>query len=102
MAQTPEGKVKDAVKKELRKRDIWYFMPMQNGFGVVGIPDFICCWEGKFLAIETKAPGKRGQTTANQDRIISEIKDHWGKALVVDDVSQLIDYLEDHYEQGRG
>lgn len=56
MAQTPEGKVKDAVKKELRKRDIWYFMPMQNGFGVVGIPDFICCWEGTFLAIETKAP----------------------------------------------
>jgi hypothetical protein len=102
MAQTPEGKVKDAVKKELRKRDIWYFMPMQNGFGVVGIPDFICCWEGKFLAIETKAPGKRGQTTANQDRIISEIKDHWGKALVVDDVSQLIDYLEAYYEQGRG
>jgi hypothetical protein len=102
MAATPEGKVKDAVKKELRKRDIWYFMPMQNGFGVVGIPDFICCWEGKFLAIETKAPGKRTQTTANQDRIMAEIKDHWGKAVVVDDVSQLVDYLESYYEQGRG
>jgi len=96
MANTPEGKVKDAVKKELRKRDIWYFMPMQNGFGVVGIPDFICCWEGNFLAIETKAPGKRGDTTANQDRVLTEIKDHWGKALVVDDVSQLIEFLEYH------
>jgi hypothetical protein len=46
------------------------------------------------LAIETKAPGKRGDTTANQDRVISEIRDHWGKAVVVDDVSQLIEYLD--------
>jgi hypothetical protein len=94
MASTPEGRVKDAVKKELRKRDIWYFMPMQNGFGVVGIPDFICCMEGSFLAIETKAPGKRGDTTANQDRVIAEIEAHLGYAIVVDDVSQLITYLD--------
>lgn len=94
MAQTPEGKVKDAVKKELRKRDIWYFMPMQNGFGVVGIPDFICCMEGSFLAIETKAPGKRGDTTANQDRVIAEIEAHLGYAIVVDDVAQLIKFLD--------
>ena len=102
MAMTPEGKVKHAVKQELKRRDIWYFLPVSNGMGQVGIPDFICCWEGKFLAIETKAPGKRGDTTANQDRVIAEIKDHWGKALVVDDVEQLRDYLEYSYEQGRG
>jgi hypothetical protein len=102
MAMTPEGRVKHAVKQELKRRGIWYFMPVSNGMGQVGIPDFICCWEGKFLAIETKAPGKRTQTTANQDRIIAEIKDHWGRAVVVDDVSKLIDYLEDFYEQGRG
>jgi hypothetical protein len=98
MANTPEGRVKDAVKKELRKRDIWYFMPMQNGFGVVGIPDFICCMEGSFLAIETKAPGKRGDTTANQDRVIAEIEAHLGHAIVVDDVSQLITYLDGEKE----
>lgn len=97
MATTPEGKVKDAVKKELRKRDIWFFMPMQNGFGVVGIPDFICCWDGLFLAIETKAPGKRTQTTPNQDRVIAEIKDHSGRAIVVDDVSQVIDFFEGRF-----
>ena len=97
MATTPEGKVKDAVKKELRKRNIWFFMPMQNGFGVVGIPDFICCWDGLFLAIETKAPGKRTQTTPNQDRVIAEIKDHSGRAIVVDDVSQVIDFFEGRF-----
>jgi hypothetical protein len=97
MAQTPEGRVKEAVKKELKSRGIWYFMPMQNGFGVVGIPDFICCWEGLFLAIETKAPGKRSQTTSNQDRVIAEIKKHDGRAIVVDDVSQVIDFFEGRF-----
>jgi hypothetical protein len=91
---TPEGRVKNGVKKVLKDRGIWFFMPMQNGFGVVGIPDFICCWEGHFLAIETKAPGKRGDTTANQERKLQEIRDHGGMSLVVDDAQQLIDFLE--------
>lgn len=91
---TPEGRVKANVKKVLKDHDIWFFMPMQNGFGVVGIPDFICCWEGHFLAIETKAPGKRGDTTANQERRLQEIRDHNGYSLVVDDPQQLIDFLK--------
>lgn len=90
---TPEGRVKADVKKILKARDIWHFMPMQNGFGVVGIPDFICCWRGQFLAIETKAPGKRGDTTANQDRKLQEIKDHGGWSIVVDDANQLVEFL---------
>lgn len=93
MSMTPEGKVKAAVKKVLQSRNIWFFMPMQNGFGVVGIPDFICCWRGQFIAIETKAPGKRNSTTANQDRKLSEITTHGGWALVVDDAAQLVEYL---------
>jgi hypothetical protein len=93
MATTPEGKVKAEVKKVLQARNIWFFMPMQNGFGVVGIPDFICCWHGQFLAIETKAPGKRKDTTPNQDRRLREITDHGGWAIVVDDAKQLIEFL---------
>jgi len=91
---TPEGKVKAAVKKALKDKGIWYFLPVSNGMGQVGIPDFICCYEGKFLAVETKAPGKRGYTTPNQERVLKEISDHGGLAIVVDDVQQLIDFLE--------
>lgn len=86
---TPEGKVKAAVKKWLQDRGVWYCMPMGTGFGSSGVPDFVCCWRGKFLAIETKAPGKRGSTTALQDRQIVGIHQAGGAALVVDDVSQL-------------
>jgi hypothetical protein len=92
MAMTPEAKVKNAVKKWLKDRGIWFYMPVQNGYGVVGIPDFICCWNGMFFAIETKAPGKRNNTTENQKMQLANIKEANGLAIVVDDVSQLDEY----------
>ena len=92
---TPEGKVKDAVRKLLKARTIWYYQPMQNGMGQVGIPDFICCWNGRFLGIETKALGKRKDTTPNQDKVLAEIVTHGGKTIVVDDVEQLRKFLDD-------
>lgn len=95
---TPEGRVKDKVKKLLKARGIWYFMPAANGFGRVGIPDFICCMDGKFLAIETKAPGKRDNTTANQENRINEIRAARGWALVVDDPQQLEEFLNERTE----
>ena len=89
MASTPEGKVKNAIKKLLDTKGIWHFSPVSNGMGRHGIPDIICCWNGRFLAIECKAPGKRGNTSVLQDREIAAIKGANGLAVVVDDVEQL-------------
>lgn len=105
MATTPEGKVKLAVKKRLNANRVWWFAPMQNGMGRVGIPDFICCQPvritadmvgkeiGVFLAIETKAPGKLNTLTANQEKVISEILEHAGQAHVVDAAEQIDEVL---------
>lgn len=92
---TPEGRVKEQVRKLLKERRIWYYQPVQNGMGVVGIPDFVCCWNGRFLGIETKAPGKRSDTTANQKRVLQEIADHGGFSIVVDDIEQLKQFFVD-------
>lgn len=89
MASTPEAKVKDKVKKVLKKYGVYWFCPVQNGMGVVGTPDFLCCVEGKFLAIETKAPGKVKNTTPNQDARISEIRSSKGIAIVVDNADDV-------------
>ena len=89
MAHTPEGKVKAAVKVRLKDLGVWYCMPMGTGFGNSGVPDFICCHEGRFLAIETKAPGKRANTTELQARQIMAIHKAGGSAVVIDDVRQL-------------
>lgn len=98
MAMTPEGRVKEAVKRWLKERGVWYYMPVQNGMGVTGIPDFVCCWHGRFLAIETKAPGKRANVSANQERQITGIWKAGGVAVIVDDVEQL-NNLEDEWKK---
>jgi len=89
MAATPEGRVKAKVKIYLNDIGAYWYCPVSNGMGRVGVPDFIVCWNGQFVGVETKAPGKRANTTPNQDREIAGIRKAGGVAIVVDDVSQL-------------
>lgn len=98
MRATPEGRVKEAVKRRLKAVGAYYYMPVSNGMGRVGAPDFMVCLGGRFFGIETKAPGKRGNTTPNQKRELAAIDAAGGIALVIDDVSQLDDLLETHYD----
>jgi hypothetical protein len=78
---TPEGKVKDQVKKLLKRfACIYYHMPVQNGMGAPSL-DFICCVRGYYLAIETKAPGKK--PTPRQELTIAAITQAMGFVFVV-------------------
>jgi hypothetical protein len=81
--KTPEGRVKDAVKQELDRAGVWYFMPAANGYGRAGIPDIVCCVNGFFLAIECKAGNN--QPTLLQDRELERIEAAGGIALVISD-----------------
>jgi hypothetical protein len=78
---TPEGKVKAAVKKILTEAGAWYCTPLGAGYGRAGVPDFIVCHRGKFVAIECKA-GK-GKTTALQDRELAAIGGAGGHTFVI-------------------
>jgi len=78
---TPEAKVKKKIKDVLHELGAWYAMPMGTGYGHSGIPDFLICMNGVFIAIEAKA-GK-GTTTALQERELRRITDAGGIALVV-------------------
>ncbi len=89
MGMTPEGKVKKKVKEYLVSIGAWYYMPVSNGMGRVGCPDILVCYNGQFMAFETKAPGKLKNTTPNQDREIAGINKAGGMAIVVDDVEQV-------------
>jgi hypothetical protein len=100
VAKTPEAIVKEAVHKYLHKIGCiragtkqskwpetvrgWYYMPVKGvAMGVNGIPDFIGFHDGRFFAIETKAPGKRNDTSANQKARLAEIRKANGLAIVV-------------------
>ena len=81
--RTPEGRVKDKVTKLLKSHNVYYFFPVTGGYGVSGIPDIVCCHNGRFIAIECKA-GKN-KTTALQDRQLELIRQSGGIALVINE-----------------
>ena len=91
MAQTPEGRVKDAVKKVLKEFGVWYYMPVSTGFQKAGIPDFVGVLprSGRFIGIETKAPGKKGNATENQKRIRDELVAQGAVSIIVDDAEEI-------------
>jgi pantoate kinase len=90
MATTPEAKVKAKIKALLKEHNVYYAMPIGTGYGNSGVPDFLCCVNGKFVAIEAKA-GK-GKTTALQDKHLDQIAKAGGKSLVINETN--LDYLE--------
>jgi Holliday junction resolvase len=99
---TPEGRVKAAVRKVLDAEGVYYFMPAANGFGRAGIPDIICCVQGFFLALELKAGN--GKTTALQDREITAINVHGGRAVVINEnnineVKEIIAWIRKNFER---
>lgn len=85
MATTPEGKVKNQVKKILDKYQAYYFMPATGGFGRSGVPDIVGCFNGVFFSIECKA-GK-GIPTALQEREIRKIRNAGGYAWVINEAN---------------
>jgi len=93
MARTPEVAVKAKIKAILKVHGVYYAMPIGTGYGNAGVPDFLCCYEGRFLAIEAKANG--GKTTALQDKNLRDIETAGGITCVLseDNVSALGGYL---------
>lgn len=89
MASTPEAKVKEKIKKILKEHNVYFAMPMGTGYGNSGVPDFLCCVNGHFWAIEAKA-GK-GIPTALQEKNMRDIKAAGGLAMVVNENN--LDYL---------
>jgi Holliday junction resolvase len=94
MAMTPEKKVKQRAVAQLKAMGAYYFYPATGGYGSSGVPDIVCCLNGRFIGIECKA-GK-GKTTALQDKNLHEIREAGGTALIVNEenVDQLTKILE--------
>ena len=94
---TPEGQVKKLVKDYLvsvgmipagqavlctEENTGWFHMPVSNGMGVHGIPDFIGHYRGRFFAIETKTKGKK--PTARQEHQLNALDLTGAATFVVD------------------
>lgn len=92
MASTPEGKVKDKVKRLLARfcdenKSVTLFSgrlyahwPVMNGMGSPTL-DCIACYYGKYIAIETKVEGKA--LTPRQEQTKAQIEAAGGLVFVV-------------------
>ena len=83
MAGTPESKVKKRVKEILKNLGAYYVMPVTSGYGNSGAPDFLVCYQGKFIGLECKA-GK-GRVTALQQRNLDQIDLAGGWSFVINE-----------------
>lgn len=88
--KTPERRVKDEVRQVLTDLGAYFFMPVQTGYGASTL-DFLCCVNGRFIGIETKA-GK-AQASRRQELVIEQINKAGGLAFVAwsgDDVRRML------------
>jgi hypothetical protein len=81
MARTPEGKIKDDIKKVLKAHATYYYMSVPYGYGAPTL-DFTGCHRGRFFAIEAKAPGKL--PTPRQELTAQEMKAAGAAVFVID------------------
>lgn len=84
-AKTPEGKVKQRVKKVLDELGCYWFMPVTTGYSRSGVPDFIACVNGRFVGIETKSIHSSHTLTKLQERNIKQIEQSKGAAFVINE-----------------
>ena len=114
---TPEGKVKDAVKKRLHAHGVYpfmkvvdmdpasvrgiYWMPVQGPFAVQGVHDFVGVWGGVPFSIETKAPNNPQDATENQQSFQYALSLAGGVSLIgvrsadaVDELSKRIQEMD--------
>lgn len=118
MAKTPEGKVKDDVRKALAENHVHpfmevamkrhdtvygaYYMPVAGPMTTHGIHDFVGCWHGLFFSIETKSPDNPKDETPHQGMFREAFCKAGGVALTgVRDGKAAVDYIKHQAEKGR-
>lgn len=98
---TPEGRVKELIKKWLKRHSIKYRMHVPSAYGRgTGLSDFLCMLKpyGTTLAIEAKKFGAKKDVTANQQEYLDDVNECGGVGVLVDrqeDLDELEKLLKD-------
>jgi len=88
-----ESEIISAIKEYLKTVNNCFYWKEHGGeFGQAGIPDIICCLNGKFIAFEVKTD--KGKTTVLQEITLRKIRRAGGYAEVVRSVSDVITIIE--------
>lgn len=76
-----EKQFENQVKKWLKEHGAWFVKTWGGGYQRNGLPDLICCYKGKFIALELKR--EDGKASPLQLYEIKAIKESGGVAMVL-------------------
>jgi len=76
---------------------VYYAMPIGTGWGNSGVPDFLCCINGRFLGIEAKANGNK--PTELQKKNLMDIELSGGYTAVINENASDLQYLVELIKQ---
>lgn len=88
-----ESTVQSAIIKWLESQGAWVIKTIN--VSKRGCPDILACLDGRFIAIEVKAPGKLSTVTPIQQYQMLKIIDAGGVALAADSVDTVKKYLHE-------
>lgn len=87
-----EADIVKAIQRYLKTVDQCFFWKEHGGmYGAAGIPDIICCYQGRFYGFEVKT--ETGTATGLQKAVILKINAAGGTAAIVrsvDDVRRIL------------
>ena len=88
-----EKDLTEKIRAYLKSVDGLFFWKQYGGmYSQSGLPDIICCYNGRFLAFEVKA--EKGRTTVLQEVTLRRIKKAGGVALAVRSVEEVRSVIE--------
>lgn len=90
-----ESQLRTKIVKALRERGGFWAVIHQSGTQIIGLPDIVGVYRGRFYGIEVKRPGKERTLTERQARILNDIRDAKGRSGVVTSVDDALRFLDD-------
>lgn len=89
-----EKTIVNKIAKYLKTLDGCFFWKEHGGaYGNAGIPDLICCIDGRFVGLEVKTD--KGRVSKLQEVTIGKIQQAGGLAAVVRSVDDVRDVLKE-------
>lgn len=98
MAQ-PERKLSYDIMTALRAEGFFCWKNHGNEYMMSGLPDIAGVGEGIFFGLETKMPGKHGDTSPKQDLVRDQIREAGGLYAVVTSPAEAVRVVRAHIKE---
>lgn len=95
MGPQPESRLSRRIMDALRAEGAFVFKIWGSEHMMIGLPDLIGCYGGKFFGFEVKMPDKRKNTTLKQDYVMDLIRRAGGISQVVCSAEEALNVLRE-------